>query len=98
MRNKKWENTLKTEPIKIEEVLTNWEEIFSEIDSLRAKKNFNLWKMRVHNIADAPSVANYVFSDFVDVGLNPWADWESMPDSLRLLVSLRDLEHAFKRT
>lgn len=39
---------------------------------------------------------NFVFEDFVNLELNPWATWETLPEPIRLLVNLNNQEYAFR--
>jgi len=90
-----WTTLLMTTTIPVSKVIENFKQIISEIDSTRAKNNWTEWKRGVHNITRIKK-GNYVFSDFVNKELNPWAVWETMPDELKLLVELNNLEHIFK--
>jgi hypothetical protein len=85
-----------TVAIPVSRVIDNFKHIITEIDLTRAKNNWSNWKMNVHSIPGARR-GNYVFSDFVDTELNPWAVWETMPDELKVLVELNDLTHVFKK-
>jgi hypothetical protein len=80
--------------IPVEKVIENFKEIIAEVDSTRAKNNWSNWKMGVHNIPGVRK-GNYVFSNFVNAELNPWANWETMPESLKLLVIMSDSKHIF---
>jgi hypothetical protein len=91
----KWKEELNTRPISIDELFANWEEIFGEIDKLRAEENFKNWKMTVMNISNNKIRRNSVFSDFVNLEMNPWAKWDNMPENLRLLVIMNNIQHVF---
>jgi hypothetical protein len=90
-----WHIELKQRAVSVYEVLENWKDIIDNINNLRGKENFNNYKRAVHRLPDHRP-GNYVFSDFVDLNLNPWAKWDSMPDSIKSLVILNDIEHIFK--
>jgi hypothetical protein len=95
-----WRFDLKNRSLSIEEVLENWDSIVSDVDVYRAKDNYNNW-MQTKSGWKNPKFAgqnrnNYYFYDYVNLDLNPWAKWENMPDSIKLLIEINNIHHIFK--
>jgi hypothetical protein len=98
--NFNWEYRLSKEKISIQEALDNWEKIIEEIDKIRGRENYQNWNRTKtgwkNSFLEERNRHNYVFEDFVNLELNPWASFENMPAPMKLLISLNNQDYIFK--